>query len=103
MRFSQYAVLGLAASLTFGLCLHEALHFCRFGHFCPSSLHVDVTITTSAELLSVEGPANIYEAKFTNLGILPKSIVACDLVNWASQNQTEVLYIVERHMNNSGK
>ena len=43
------------------------------------------------ELLGVKGPANIYNAKLTN----QETVSACDYLDYASQQQTMLDYIVE--------
>ena len=90
-----------AASLLIAFSVHQAIHFGHFGHLVPMGLHIDVTVTTSTDLLGVNGPANIYEASLKNYGILPKVIIACDYLNWAQQNDTMVNYAVERKTNKS--
>jgi hypothetical protein len=56
-------------------------------------LHADVDITTSNDVLGVEGTAKIYDAKLTNYGILPATIVVCDLLV-ASMPGTDLNYII---------
>src|SRR5689334_15615376 len=75
---------------------HELIHLFRFGHFVPLGLHVEVVVTTSNDLLGVDGTGKIYNASLTNYGILPAAVTVCDYLDWASRQQTMVNYIVER-------
>jgi len=75
---------------------HELIHVFRFGHFVPLGLHVEVVVTTSNDLLGVEGTGKIYNASLINYGILPVGVTVCDHLDWASRHQTMVSYIVER-------
>ena len=103
MRLRKYVGLSFAAVVLLVFCLHEALHIHRFGHLCPLALHIDVSVTSSAELLGVTGPANIYKARLTNFGLLPRTIVACEYINWASQRAIMLDYIVERRKDRADK
>jgi len=76
--------------------LHEFNHLYRFGHFVPLGLHVEVVVTTSNDLLGVEGTGKIYNARLTNYGILPAAVTVCDYLDWASRQETMVNYFVER-------
>jgi hypothetical protein len=49
---------------------HELIHLCRFGHFVPLGLHVEVVVTTSNDLLGVEGTGKIYNASLTDETVL---------------------------------
>ena len=85
------------------LTLHELRHFYRFGHFVPLGLHAEVVVTTSNDLLGVEGTGKIYQASLTNYGVLPAGLTVCDCLDWASRHETMVNYIVERrtpHLSN---
>jgi hypothetical protein len=85
----------LVALFLVGLFLHELRHLYRYGHLVPLGLHADVSITTSNDVLGVEGIAKIYGAKLTNYGILPSAIVVCDY-RVAGAPDTAVNYVVER-------
>jgi hypothetical protein len=74
----QKAALRFAALSLVGLFVHELMHFYRYGHFAPFGLHADVSITTSDDMIGVEGLARIYDARLTNYGVFPKTIVVCD-------------------------
>ena len=78
--------------------LHEFNHLYRFGHFVPLGLHVEVVVTTSNDLLGVEGTGKIYNARLNNYGILPAAVTVCDYLDWASRHETMVNYVVERRM-----
>ena len=91
----QKAGLTLVALLFIGLFLHELRHFYRYGHFVPFGLHADVSITTSDDVLGVEGIAKIYDARLTNYSIVPNTIVVCDY-RIAGAPATAVNYVVER-------
>lgn len=82
--------------------LHEFSHFHRYGHFVPLGLHADVSITTSNEVLGVEGTAKIYRAQVTNYGVFPSSFLVCS-ERVAGALTTEVNYIVERWDRQSGE
>jgi hypothetical protein len=84
-----------------GLFLHELRHFYRYGHFVPFGLHADVSVTTSKEVLGVEGVAKIYRARLTNYGVLPSTVVVCS-ERVASTPESDVNYIVERWDRQSG-
>jgi len=75
--------------------MHELRHLHRYGHLAPLGMHVDVSVTTSDNVLGVEGIAKIYEAKLTNYGILPSSITVCDY-RLNGMPGIDVNYIVER-------
>jgi hypothetical protein len=91
----QKAGLTLVALFLVGLVLHQLKHFYRYGHLVPFGLHADVSITTSDDVLGVQGIAKIYDARLTNYGILPNTIVVCDC-RVAGAPDTEVNYVVER-------
>ena len=91
----QKAGLTLVALFFLVLFLHELRHFYRYGHLVPFGLHADVSITTSNDVLGVEGLAKIYDARLTNYGILPNTIVVCDY-RVAGAPDTAVNYVVER-------
>lgn len=83
------------ALILVGLFLHELRHFRRYGHFVPFGLHADVSVSTSNDVLGVDGIAKIYSAQLTNYGVFPSSIVVCaERVAGAPEN--EINYIVER-------
>jgi hypothetical protein len=86
----------LIALLSLGLASYESNHFYRYGHFAPLGLHADVVVTTSDELLGVEGTGKIYEASLANYGVFPTTIVVCDYLDYASMHRTMLNYIVER-------
>ena len=85
----------LLALFILGLVLHELNHFYRYGHVVPLGLHADVVITTSDELLGVEGTGKIYHASVTNYGILPATMVVCDYLD-SGMHETMIDYITER-------
>jgi hypothetical protein len=91
----QKAGLTLVALLFVGLFLNELRHFYRYGHLVPFGLHADVSITTSDDVLGVEGIARIYDARLTNYGIFPNTIIVCDY-RGAGAPATAVNYVVER-------
>jgi len=102
MNRIQIAGAILVALLLVGLFLHELSHFYRYGHLVPLGLHADVSITTSDDVLGVDGSAKIYRARLTNYGILPSAIVVCKyLVSGAPG--TDLNYVVERWDRQSGK
>ena len=81
--------------LIFGFLLHQLSHYRKYGHLAPLKLHLDVSVTTSDNLLGVQGAAKIYKAKLSNFGVLPSSILACNsLVNGIPN--TSLNYTVER-------
>jgi hypothetical protein len=88
--------------LFLGLLLHESIHLYRFGHVVPLGLHADVYVTTSADVLGVDGTARIYDARLTNYGILPTTIVVCGY-SVSGAPATAVNYVVERWDRQSGK
>ena len=89
-------VLLLVALIFATFALHELVHLFRFGHFVPLGMHVEVVVTTSNDLLGVEGTGKIYNASLSNYGILPAAVTVCDYLDWTSRHQTMVNYIVER-------
>jgi hypothetical protein len=97
----QKTGLTLVALSFFGLFVHELRHFCRYGHLVPLGLHADVSITTSNEVLGVEGTAKIYRAKLTNYGVLPSTLVVCS-ERVAGAPEIGINYIVERWETLSG-
>ena len=84
-----------------GLFPHELRHFHQHGHFAPLGLHADVTVTTSNDVLGVEGTAKIYRARLTNYGLLSTTVLVCS-ERVAGAPTTEVNYIVERWDHRSG-
>jgi hypothetical protein len=84
------------AIFSLGLVIHESIHLFRFGHLPPLGLHADVVVTTSSELLGVDGVGKIYEGRLTNYGLFPATITACDYLDFASLHDTMVAYYVER-------
>jgi len=91
----QKAGLALAVFFFGGFFLHESWHFHRYGHLVPFGLHADVSVTTSDDVLGVEGTAKIYDARLTNYGIFPNTIVVCEY-RVAGAPDTAVNYVVER-------
>jgi hypothetical protein len=59
-------------------------------------LRADVTITSSEDLMGIEGTAKIYDAKLTNFGVFPVNITVCDYLDHGGTQQFLVAYIVER-------
>jgi hypothetical protein len=96
MTLLRRAGFSLVAVVLAAFMVHELRHLYRFGHFVPLGLHVDVVVTTSNDLLGVEGTAKIYDGSLTNYGILPAAVTVCDYLDWTSSHQTMVNYIVER-------
>jgi hypothetical protein len=76
--------------------IHESIHFYRFRHFAPLGLHADVEVSTESNLLGIRGLANFYNARLTNYGVLPITMIGCDYINWAGAHDTMVAYAVER-------
>ena|SRR5215472_7041198 len=70
---------------------HELIRLCRFGHFFPLGQHVEVVVTSSNDLLGVEGTGKIHNASLTNQGVLPAAVTVCDYLDWTSRHQTKVL------------
>jgi hypothetical protein len=101
MNRLQKAGVVFVAVLCAGLFLHELSHFWRYGHFAPFGLHADVLITSSSEVLGVEGVAKIYHARLTNYGIFSSSVVVC-AERVAGAPEIGVNYIVERWDSRSG-
>jgi hypothetical protein len=91
----QNTGLTLVALFLVGLFVHELRHFCHYGHLVPLGLHADVSIILSDEVLGVDGIAKIYDARLTNYGIFPNTIVVCDS-RVAGAPATDVNYVVER-------
>ena len=87
------AILILLLSVAF--LVHELRHLRRYGHLVPLSMHLDLSMTTSDDVLGVDGIAKIYEAKLTNYGILPSSLVVCDY-RLNGMPGIDVNYVVER-------
>jgi hypothetical protein len=90
-------LIGIAVCLFFGLGVSslELIHVHRFGHFVPLNLHADVSISTSNNVLGVDGAAQIYEAKLTNFGLLPASVTVCEY-RLNDIPAFDVNYVVER-------
>ena len=84
-----------AALVFLGVLLHELRHFHRYGHLAPLGLHADVRVATSNDVLGVEGTAKIYEARLTNFGLVPATVLVCR-ERVAGAPTTNVNYIVER-------
>ena len=85
----------IVAVASLGFLLHESIHLCTYVHLAPFGLHADVRVTTSNDVLGVHGTAKIYDARLTNYGILPVTIVVCEqLVSGAPAH--DLNYIVER-------
>jgi hypothetical protein len=93
----------ICALLSLAFIAHESIHFYRYRHFAPLALHADVLVTTSNDILGVEGTGKIYQARLTNYGIFPTRIIGCDYTDWASRRQTMLNYIVERRHPNSAR
>jgi hypothetical protein len=89
------------ALILIALLVHELRHFHRYGHFVSFGLHADVSVTTSNDVLGVEGTAKIYRARLINYGVFPSSVVVC-AERVAGAPETEVNYIVERRDRQSG-
>src|SRR5262249_56750122 len=90
----------LKAGLVFGLAFsalaaHGFNHFRRFGHFVPFQLHAEVVVTTSSDLLGVDGVGKVYEASLIHYGFLPKAMSVCAYLHWASRHETMFNYIVD--------
>jgi hypothetical protein len=102
MTFLRRAGFSLVALVLAAFIVHELSHLYRFGHFVPLGLHVEVVVTTSNDLLGVEGTGKIYDAHLTNYGILPAAVTVCDYCDWTSRHQTMVNYIVERRTSQIG-
>jgi len=93
-RVQKFGII-FVALMFLGLSVHELRHFYRYGHFVPFGMHADVSVTSSDNILGVDGPAKIYRATLTNYGVIPTSIVVCEyLVSGAPG--TDVSYVVER-------
>ena len=92
---------GFVALILVGLFLLELRHFYRYGHFVGCGLHADVSVTTSDDVLGVEGVAKIYSARLTNYGVFPTTVVVC-AERVAGAPETEANYIVERWDRKSG-
>ncbi len=95
MNFLQKVVVSLIAAASVSFMTLESIHFYRYGHFAPLGLHADVVVTTSNELLGVDGAGKIYEASLTNYGVFPTTIVVCDYLNNVSRHGSMLNYIVE--------
>jgi hypothetical protein len=93
----------LVTLVVFVFTSHELAHLYRFGHLVPLGLHVEVMLTTSDDILGVEGVAKIYNASLTNYGLLPVEVTVCDYRDWASQHATMLNYIVERRTSQPGE
>lgn len=91
----------LVTLLCLGLVWLELSHLQHYGHLVPLGLHADVDITMSNDVLEVEGTAKIYDAKLTNFGIFPATIVVCDLLV-SNMPGTDLNYVVERWDSQSG-
>jgi len=92
----------LAICCFLGFTLQELNHFCHYGHLVLFGLHADVVVSTSDELLGVDGTGKIYHASVTNYGILPTAMVVCDYQD-SGIHETMVNYIVERWDRQSGR
>ena len=97
LRMSRFqkASLILVALFLVGLSQHALWHLYRYGHLAPFGLHADVSITTSDDVLGVEGIAKIYHVRVTNYGLFPSTISVCEL-RVAGAPAVEVNYAVER-------
>ena len=93
-RLRQTALVS-ALVILLGLVLNEFYHLQRYGHLAPLGLHADVNVTTSDDVLGVNGTAKIYRARLTNYGIFPSTIVVCDYLI-SSSPATSLSYVVER-------
>ena len=96
MTFLLRAAFLLVAIVIAAFMVHELRHLYRFGHFVPLGLHVEVVITTSNDLLGVNGTAKIYNGSLTNYGILPAAVTVCDYLDLTSRHRTMINYLVER-------
>ncbi len=101
MRAVLKVGLTLAGILVTVAVIHEVRHFRRYGHLAPFGLHADFSVTTSHDILAVGGTARIYEARLTNYGAFPATIVVCDYLDYASMHQTMVNYVVQRQRSSS--
>jgi hypothetical protein len=101
MRAVLKAGLTLVGILATVVVIHEVLHFRRYGHLAPFGLHADFSATTSHDILAVGGTATIYQARLTNYGAFPATIVVCDYLDYASMHQTMVNYVVQRQRSSS--
>src|SRR5208337_4246660 len=99
--FRKAGILSIAF-LCLGFVWIELSHFHRYGHLAPLGLHADVDVTTSNDVIGVDGTAKIYHAKLTNYGILPASIIVCDL-RVSGAPGTDLNYVVERWDRESGE
>jgi hypothetical protein len=95
MTRTRKASVVIIAFLFFGLLFRELSHFYRYRHFVPLGLHADVDVTTSNDIIGVDGTAKIYHASLTNYGLLPATIVLCDY-RVSGAPEIEVNYVVER-------
>jgi hypothetical protein len=85
----------LVATALLGVIIQESIHFYRYGHLASLGLHAEVIVTTRADLLGIEGIAEIYDARLTNYGIFPVTMTVCDCLD-SGAPETMVAYIVER-------
>jgi hypothetical protein len=97
----QNTVIAFVALFLLALLLLELRHFHQYGHFAPLGLHADVTVTTSNDVIGVDGTAKIYQAQLTNFGLLPVTVLICR-ERVAGAPTTEVNYIVERWDHQAG-
>lgn len=101
MNRNRKAGVILIAFFCLGFVWLELSHLHRYGHLVPLGLHADVDIRTSDDVLGVDGTAKIYDAKLTNYGILPATIVVCEVLV-SNMPGTDLNYVVERWDRQSG-
>jgi hypothetical protein len=81
-------VISLVCVIALAFTIHELKHFYRYGHLAPMGLHVDLAVSSEANLLGIRGVANVYHARLTNYNVLPITMTVCDYINWASAHDT---------------
>ena len=90
LKFAISAIL----LIVLGFSLHEVYHLARFGHLAPLGLHSDILIRRVD--IGIPGISKDYEARLTNYGVRPITVIACDFLSDAFEHGQMVAYVIER-------
>lgn len=90
LRVTVIACFGLGLLLVFA----EWRHFREYGHLVGPGLHADVLVLKGD--IGIEGISKLYEARVTNWGVLPTTVLVCDFEDPRRKHGLRVAYTVER-------
>ena len=94
MHIAKIAALVLVSFVVLTCIMIEVGHVLRFRHFAPFGLHADVVVRKAD--YGIPGISKVYEAKLTNVSIIPVKITVCDFVDDAMERGTTIRTSIER-------